>query len=264
MPSEPGVTKYPWKLFGVLFGVGLLSVIAVLPYLQELFRRAHGPRPIPPLGILQFLPVLIQSAILLAVSTGVGLLLGGKIGLGAPILSGWLYGKKPIKLRSILFCSILAGLGSVLVAVGLLVWVFIPRIPQILAAKEYQYPVWKRFLAAFYGGIAEEIFLRLFVMTVFAWLLGKLWSRQDGLPAVGTLWTANVFAAVLFGLGHLPTAVALGIPINAMVIAYAIVVNGLMGVTFGWLYMKFGIEAAMIAHFCADIVVHVVGPFFVH
>jgi hypothetical protein len=103
--------------------------------------------------------------------------------------------------------------------------------------------------------------LRLFVMTLLAWLLGKVWRN---LPTVGALWTANVLAAVVFGLGHLSTAVALGIPINAMVISYAIVVNGLMGVTFGWLYMKFGIEAAMVAHFCADIVVHVVGPYFVY
>jgi hypothetical protein len=260
--AEPGMTKYPWKLIGVLFGAGLLAVIALVPYLQELFRRAHGARRIPPIGSL-LLPLLVQSAIFLGLSIGVGLLLAGKIGLGAPILSAWLDGKTPIKVRLILFRSILAGLASVLVVLGLVVRVFIPRIPQILAANEYEYPVWKRFLAAFYGGIAEEIYLRLFVMTLLAWLLGKVW-RKNGLPAVGALWTANVFAAVIFGLGHLPTAVALGIPINAIVIAYAIVVNGLMGVTFGWLYTKFGIEAAMLAHFCADIVVHVVGPVFVH
>jgi len=37
----------------------------------------------------------------------------------------------------------------------------------------------------------------------------------------------------------------------------AIVLNGLVGVIAGWLYWRRGLESAMVAHFCADLVVHV-------
>jgi len=36
--------------------------------------------------------------------------------------------------------------------------------------------------------------------------------------------------------------------------------NGLGGLAFGWLYWKQGLESAMIAHFSADIVLHVITP----
>jgi membrane protease YdiL (CAAX protease family) len=265
--TEPGMTKpYPWRLFGVLSIAGLLAVLGLLPYQAEIFKQvaAHGNPPVPPLPAL-LLAVFIQSTISLVFAIGIGLLLARKIGLGAPILSAWL-GEEitPLRLQSILLRSILAGLISVAIVSSLLVWVFIPRIPQILSANEFQYPVWKRFLVCFYGGIGEEILMRLFLMSLLAWLLGKVWHRSDGFPGVGAMWTANIIAAVLFGVGHLPGAVALGIPINAIVVADAIIVNGLIGITCGWLYMTDGIEAAMMAHFSADIVLHVVGPYFVH
>ncbi|MCK7526806.1 MAG: hypothetical protein MZV64_59015 [Ignavibacteriales bacterium] len=47
------------------------------------------------------------------------------------------------------------------------------------------------------------------------------------------------------------------IPLTPLVITRAIVLNGLAGIGFGWLYWKRGLEFAMIAHFSADIVLHV-------
>jgi len=78
----------------------------------------------------------------------------------------------------------------------------------------------------------------------------------EGTTTVAVIWIANILAAVLFGLGHLPTT-ALLVPLTPIVIARAIVLNGLLGIVFGWLYWKRGLEAAMISHFSADIVLHV-------
>jgi membrane protease YdiL (CAAX protease family) len=36
--------------------------------------------------------------------------------------------------------------------------------------------------------------------------------------------------------------------------------NGLGGLAFGWLYWKRGLESAIMAHFSADIVLHVITP----
>jgi membrane protease YdiL (CAAX protease family) len=115
---------------------------------------------------------------------------------------------------------------------------------------------WKGFLASFYGGIAEEILLRLFVMSFFVWLGHFVSKTAEGKPTAAVIWTANILAAALFGLGHLPALVPL-VPITPLVIARTIVLNGVLGVVFGWLYWKRGLEAAMISHFSADIILHV-------
>ena len=62
--------------------------------------------------------------------------------------------------------------------------------------------------------------------------------------------------AVLFGLGHLPATAAM-VPLTTLVVARALVLNGLAGVVFGWLYWRRDLLAAMVAHFSADIVLHV-------
>ena len=45
-----------------------------------------------------------------------------------------------------------------------------------------------------------------------------------------------------------------------LLIARALVLNGIGGIVFGWLYWKRGLLAAMLAHFSADIVLHVAAP----
>jgi hypothetical protein len=121
-------------------------------------------------------------------------------------------------------------------------------------------PAWQGFLASFYGGITEEILLRLFVLSLVAWIGGFVNRTGTGRPGLTALWIANIVAAVLFGLGHLPATAAAGLPLDALVITRAIVLNGLGGIAFGWFYWTFGLEAAMLSHFSADIVLHVIMP----
>src|SRR5579862_3810706 len=126
---------YPWKLFTVLLIAGIVAAILLLPYLQEVAKRSpvRAARDLGPPTLLQLSASVIQSAVLLAVAIGVGLLLARKIGLGAPLLSRWLYGASDVPLRPFLLRAVMAGVLSTLVVIALLVWVFIPRIPQLLA-----------------------------------------------------------------------------------------------------------------------------------
>ena len=99
--------------------------------------------------------------------------------------------------------------------------------------------------------------MRLGLMTVLVWAGARLTRTADPRPAV--VWTAIVATALLFGAGHLPTTAAM-LPLTPLVIARALLLNGIGGVLFGWLYWKRGLLAAMLAHFSADIVLHVVAP----
>ncbi len=48
--------------------------------------------------------------------------------------------------------------------------------------------------------------------------------------------------------------------LSPAVVARALVLNGVGGVVFGWLYWRRGLLAAMVAHFSADVVLHVLAP----
>lgn len=49
-------------------------------------------------------------------------------------------------------------------------------------------------------------------------------------------------------------------PLTSIVVVRALVLNGIAGLLFGWLYWRRGLEAAVIAHFATDIVLHVLLP----
>src|SRR5262249_24688424 len=119
---------------------------------------------------------------------------------------------------------------------------------------------WKGFLASFYGGIDEEVFLRFGVMTLLVLGVGKIFHTGER-PTGTAFWLANIIAATLFGLGHLP-ATAMLMPLTRLVVLRALLLNGIPGVVFGLLYWKRGLEAAMVSHFAADLVLHVAAPLF--
>src|SRR5205085_9050361 len=108
----------------------------------------------------------------------------------------------------------------------------------------------------FYGGIAEEVQLRLFFVTLLAWGLCLL---SGGQRQRWHLVLAVVLAAVAFGAGHLPAAAKVW-PLDAVVIARTLLLNGIAGLVFGWFYVRHGLESAMLSHFCADLVLHVAAP----
>lgn len=116
---------------------------------------------------------------------------------------------------------------------------------------------WQGLLASLYGGIDEEILLRLGVMTVLVWLIA--WLTRSRHPAGWIYWAGTLLAAILFGLGHLPATAAL-VALTPLIVTRAVVLNGLAGVVFGWLYWRRGLLAAMVAHFAGDLVLHVLTP----
>lgn len=255
-------TKFNWKVFLTLWLASVIGIVAVLPYALTL--QASVIQQITatiPLGVI-IAAQLIQSILLFGAATSIGLVLAKRIGLGAPILEKFFAGEKVADhVRPFLLPVILFGLIGGLVILGLDKFVFMPALQTELlqgsGTSGSQTTPWQGFLASFYGGIDEEILLRLFLMSLLAWL-GKFISRTaEGKPTTGVLWTANILAAVLFGLGHLPATAAI-MTITPLVVVRAIVLNGLLGVGFGYFYTKYGLESAMLSHFSADIILHVV------
>jgi hypothetical protein len=252
---------YFWPEFAILSGAGLIGVVCVMPYTLELTRaafdkaleRIHRPRWV--LVLLQ----IAQSFVLVVAATGFGLLIARHIGLGLPLLEGLLAGKNvTAEAQAMIAPALILGIASSLLMLILEITVFWPRLPKAMREDAPIPALWKRFLACFYGGIDEEILLRLFLLSLLAWLISLVWHVPGGLPTVGALWVANIIAALIFGLGHLPATAALA-KLTPLLIWRAILLNGIVGVATGYLYWRYGLEAAMLAHFSADIALHIIG-----
>jgi membrane protease YdiL (CAAX protease family) len=253
-----------WRVFFILWIAAIVATLLVLPYSMDLQSSVID---LSAIGIP--LPVLIaiqtvQTAVLFAILIFLGMLLAKRIGLETPILEAWTRRESVAdKIRAVLPLSIVLGIIATLLMLGFEFLYFqsamLNELGQKAAALNLQTgqpAAWKGFLASFYGGIAEEIQLRLFVMSLLAWLGGFISKTAKGKPTAAVFWIANILAAVLFGLGHLPT-VAMLVPVTPLVLARTIVLNGIGGIMFGWLYWKRGLESAMISHFTADIILHV-------
>ena len=251
-----------WRVFFVLWAAAVVGLLLVLPYALAMIP-ANVAHKLPPLYILIPLQAA-QGAILLGLLTLAGLFFANRTGLRTPIIEAWLDGENiwP-RLKPILLPSILVGIIGTLVILALEFLVFQPAIrhqsPAAAAALSLwnQPAAWKGLLASFFGGIDEEIQLRLFALSLLLWLARFIFRKPDGRPTSTAFWIANIVAALLFGLGHLPVYSLLA-PLTPVIIVRAAVLNGLLGLAFGYLYWRRGLESAMVAHFSADLLLHVI------
>lgn len=229
------------KTFLILLGLGLLSVMCVIPYIVTL----QGDM-LASLGIslpILFATQFIQCLFLFSIAIFTGLRLIPSIKFPTPLTLKWntiIKERAPVAcLWGIIVAFLIYFLDALFTALG-----------TSITTHAVIAPAWQTLLAALYGGITEEILMRLFLMTLFVWIGMKITRKSD--PTNSGVYIAILLAAIIFGLGHLPITAALT-TITPMVITRAIVLNGVGGIVFGILYWKKGLESAMLAHFTTDI-----------
>jgi membrane protease YdiL (CAAX protease family) len=230
--SLPTGRRFSWSALMILGLLQLAGNLAAIPLL-----RATGTA-VEPIGAW-FLWTALSFVLV-----GIGLYLGGRTGLGAPLLEGQLdRGERWPWARRVLALSLaFAIVASVLVLL-------------LNAGREGDdYPAtWRIFLAAVDAGVQEEIFSRLFLLTLLVWFGGFLRREPGGRPAVGVFWSAILLSGLLFGWAHIDDEV-LNPDFHAPFAEYVLVmaVNALLGIILGWLYWKQGLECAILAHSLAD------------
>jgi len=245
------------RVFFTLLLACLMGFLAAIPYaltvqaqaLQKLTGR------VPQLLVIQFL----VSAATSALAIGTGLRLQQKLPFFRFALLGQTADVARHDRSSVLRSGALGG-GIAFGLIGGLSWL----IDRILGALPLASPVaapalWKGMLASFYGAINEEVLLRLLVMTGIAFGLAKLAGRV-GLSERAIVWPAILLAAFVFGVGHLPAALGAGLRLTAGVVTRLLLLNMAGGVVFGLLYWRRGFESAVVAHFVADLCLHVLVP----
>jgi membrane protease YdiL (CAAX protease family) len=222
----------------MLVVLGLLGGIAIYPYSTAL-------RPEITLTTKMIILSVVQSLITMIFIAWIGLKSADALGMSIFSPPGKIW----IAVASGLFIGFLI--------LTLDKFIFAPHLPAAFTETATQISLWKRFLACFYGGITEELLMRWFLLSGTFWLLSRFWTNGEGAAAVGAFWIANIIVALLFGLGHLPATAALA-KLSPLLISRALILNGAGGIVFGVIFWKYGLFAAMVSHFSADIVLHVI------
>lgn len=233
------IKKY-WKTLFFFTIIGLIGGYFVALYQIDSFP-VEMQQQIYEQGITKTMLGLIsaiQSAGYGFVLGAIGIFLGEKVGLWKDERK---IDKKPLILTIII--SIISGVGIIVPDL-----LFFGKYSQAIMDSYVVKPTIPYLIATVtYGGIIEEVMLRLFFMSLIAFILHKLFNKKNDRPTTGILITANILAAILFAAGHLPaTSTTLGL--TPIIVFRCFLLNGSFGLLFGYLYRKYGLRYSMIAH----------------
>lgn len=210
----------------------------------------------------QILAQMPKEAYILISGLQVGILYTGIMGFFGYILANKvnLLKKLTFTKRNILI-TLFAGIIAGLLLFFADYFVFSSIIPEVAAVYiKDNYSLFNLVTSVIYGGILEEIMTRLFFMSLFSFILWKLFARskaKENIPA----WifiVANIVAALLFAAGHLPATMITFGHLDSFILIRCFLLNGIPGIIFGWLYWKLGLQYAMIAHALTHIILYVI------
>jgi hypothetical protein len=237
--------------FGILLALGLAGVLSLVPGLDVAIAQlqAAGDPPLQNDLALRLL-LLLQPALLVVVAVTIGLFAAPRIGLSSILVQRFgrarSEGRHPTWVRDAAIGGLVAG--SVIVLGDL---AFSPWTAASLEAIRVPPSGFLQtlFLGLLYGGLTEEILMRWGLLSLLAWFF-----HLARVPRGTALGLAVVAAAILFGISHLP-ALASMTELSGPLVTRTILLNGLAGCIFGALFARHSLEAAMVAHGLAHIVI---------
>ena len=242
------------------FSLGFLGILWQIPLLaaaRDQVRSLPDAAEISDTGLNAL--VLAPPTLLLLAAVAIGVACADRAGLRSWLTSR-LRGeaRPPVSIRS-LGEALLAALAAGVVAIAVDA-LFRLASPASFAAMQAPAGSWQaRIGALLYGGITEELMLRLGLMTFLVWcgtgLLRNRSSARHGFVVV----SAIVIVAIVFGLGHLPALSAAMDP-DHVAVARTVLINAMLGIVYGWLYWQRGLEHAMLAHAATHVVFWTAGP----
>lgn len=248
-----------WSQFAILMIGAIIGSAALIPYSLKLIQSSASKKPLKmPPSTLAFLS-FVQNIVLGALTVGIGLFVAHKIGLGAPTIGALVSGHAvPYPIPHVTTYPLLIGLaiGALMTVVDL---AYLPHWPKPLLDMTKNTSLRENFYACFYGGLNEEYLTRLFGVSLVAWLLSHIGHYDGGDPTAWVMWSAIIVMSALFAIGHLPALKGVGGKVSGIMLSRTFVLNMPLAIVCGWLYWKYGIEAAIITHFAADLVYHVGG-----
>ena len=245
----------------------MLTSPLVIPYYRALQSIAPVPEPASHMTTMQLaLAQMLRNLIFSLPAVGIGLLVARRIGLGAPYLESRLDGAPPpaqpfssIVGPALLWAAITAAIAFGIDAIFVHGFGVTFPAPEIHARIQVAW--WPNCLASFWAPFAEETFDRLFLLSLVAWaILGIFRIRGEGRGRTAALWAANVATALFFGWYHISNEQMFAAQVPAIVAIRTVLIIFPVGLAFGWLYFRRGLEAAILSHCVIDLIVHGLRP----
>ena len=182
---------------------------------------------------------VVQVSLYAVVFALIGIILANKIGL---------WKKFEVNKKAIIGVIIIMVIGGLLLSVGDR-YIFGSFIDPVLHSYDNK-PTIEYIISAFtYGGVYEEIMLRLFLMTLFSWIIYKVFYRKEKELPKKVFIIANVIAAILFAASHIPATIQTFGYVDGLILFRCFLLNGVFGLVFGFLYRKYGIGYSILVHF---------------
>ncbi len=231
--------KKPFLFSLALVPVSVIAIIFTCLYQFDLYPAEVIDEMLAVFGSRAVVIVLtvVQNVGLIFVLSFFGYILAEKTGL----LRTFAVEKHPLTVSVVL--SVVFG-----ILFALDPWSFGGAYPEIIQADLSGLTLTGVLASILYGGILEEIMMRLFCLSLTVFLLGKIFCRsRDSLPE-WVFITANLISALLFAAGHLPATVMTFGALTPMLLIRCFLFNGGFGFLFGWLYTKHGIQYSMLSH----------------
>lgn len=231
------------------FLTGLFGSLIGAPYTIAVLMDPAAGGPIDPLMV--WLSAMGEAFLFLAPASAVGIWLGKQVDLGPKLWRAFVT-KASVSwssLRPHFFAGLIVG-----IALGMAGSIQNTLPEGALGAGLDNPSTFEYLLRCVSAAITEEILFRLGLVTLFVWLIRKIVKK----PAqyVLALWIGNLMSALLFAGAHLPNMLAFGSASPNLV--YTIMIfSTVAGLVMGWLYIRYGLISAMIAHFIGDAFVYV-------
>ena len=174
---------------------------------------------------------VVQVSIYAVIFSALGIILSNKIGLWKK------FEKNKVAIIGTIIISVLGGLTISVFDK----YVFGHFIDSVLHSYDSK-PSIEYIITAFtYGGVFEEILLRLFFMSLIAWIIAKIFFKKEQSIPIKVFVIANIISALLFAAGHIPSTIQSFGYIDGLILFRCFLLNGGFGLAFGWLYRKYGI-----------------------
>ncbi|PID03073.1 hypothetical protein CSV67_06285 [Sporosarcina sp. P2] len=235
-----------------LYLIGLSILLTNPTELKQLSEMMGISGPPEILALLAIIPNFIIIIVVLVI----GFFTAHKVGLKSVVIhpnarvkskSDWING---IKLAIIL--------GSIVAVVVIgFDYLFQPFLPDSLIETLQPYTALHFISALLYGGVVEELIMRFGVMSLLVFIFWKLFNRKSKKPTNWIFILAIFISALIFALGHY-SATSHMTEMTAFIWFRMILLNGIGGLFFGWIYWKHNLELAMLGHMFAHIVMNLI------
>jgi hypothetical protein len=260
--NKQEIRAYRWQVSVCLIILFVSSSLANIIFIRELnrlkFEAGHIQTiPLKPV-VEQIIATGLYSLVVGAIIIFIGLWISARAKLAAPVLAR-LFSEKPVR-ELINWKTFLSYIGLAIVVAIILLGLFELKnyFNHVTALQERPSKLYY-LLVSFVAGINEEIMYRLGLMSLIITAIQYFKKLLE--PTNRLVWTGIILSGIVFGLIHFPITSNF-FKITHFTIFVTMTGNLITGATFGWIYWRGGLLAAMASHVAFDITFHVIGsPF---